>query len=181
MTTDRQDIAENSAAVAGCLEALDRCERLLDRIAASGDEVSCRAHAAVGPHMRHCLDHFVCLFRGLDGGAVDYDDRDRDEQVERDPTTMHGALEDARARLRVLPAGALDRTLTVRQTAAPAGRVAWTPSNVERELLFLSGHTIHHLATMLLIAGEHGIEAPSALGVAYSTEAYNDSLEVEAT
>lgn len=165
--------------IAGCLEALDRCERLLDQVTASGDLAGSRAHAAVGPHMRHCLDHFLCLFRGIEAGVVDYDARDRDERVERDDTTLRGVLADTRERLLAFEPDDLESGCIVRQSAAPDGQVVITPSNLARELAFLSGHTIHHLATMLLIARGHGIDAPASLGVAFSTEAYRDSLEAE--
>lgn len=166
-------------AIIGCLTALDRCERLLDLVAVSSEPAAGFAHAAIGPHMRHCLDHFTCLFRGMEQGTVDYDARDRDERVERDPDRLRALLSYTRDRLRALGPRDVEVAVRVRQAVAPDGQIVETPGNAARELAFLSGHTIHHLATMLLIAQRHGIEAPDSLGVAFSTEAYRDSLEAE--
>ena len=110
---------------------------------------------------------------------MDYDARDRDERVERDDTVLRGVIAHTRERLQALGPDDLESGFTVRQAVAPGGQVVSTPSNPARELAFLSGHTIHHLATMLLIAREHGIDVPASLGVAFSTEAYRDSLEAE--
>jgi len=66
--------------------------------------------------------------------------------------------------------------LSVTQSAAPGRPTVSSPSRLERELVFLSGHTIHHIAIMLLAAHAAGVEIPQHLAVAYSTEAYRDAL-----
>jgi len=169
------DPARSSTAVAGCLEACRRCESLVDLIVAEGSIASEQAYAAVGPHLRHCLDHFNCLFQGLDAGVVDYDARERDPRLEQDPDRCREVLESITVRLAALTAEDEVRTLRIRQTAAPGGRAANVESNLERELAFLSGHTIHHLAIMKLLAEAAGIVLPQGLDLAFSTEAYLDN------
>jgi len=41
--------------------------------------------STIGGHVRHNLDHFLCLQAGLHSGIVDYDARDRDEFLETNP------------------------------------------------------------------------------------------------
>lgn len=163
------------AALDGCFEAIRRCLRLTDLVeresAARGEAL----FAVFGPHLRHCLDHFTCLVRGLDAGEVDYDARDRDERLERDPGHFRTTLRRARERLERLEPEDLDRTLLVRQAAAPDGKVAVSSSNLERELVFVSGHTIHHVAIMQLLARERGIAVPEEFGVAFSTAQHRRS------
>jgi len=159
--------------IEGCLEACRRCRDVVDRVRASEPATAERVYARVGPHLRHCLDHFSCLFRALDGdGRVDYDARDRDGSLESDSGRFLDAIDGIVARLAGLSEPALGRELSVRQAAAPGGREASSRSNLARELVFLSGHTIHHLAIVRLLCETAGVEVPETLTTAYSTEAY---------
>ena len=65
------------------------------------------------------------------------------------------------------------------QSAAPGRPPSSSPSRLERELVFLSGHTIHHIAIMVLAARAAGVEIPSPLAVAFSTEAHRTSLAMK--
>jgi hypothetical protein len=158
-------------AIAGCLEACGRCAALIAAIRGVEGPAAERAYAAVGPHLRHCLDHFTCLLRGLDTGQVDYDARDRDAALEREPDRALALLSDVAERLRIIGTGRLDRPLAVLLQAAPDPARSAVPSNLERELMFLSGHTIHHLAIMALLAEREGVAVPQGLDVAFSTSA----------
>ncbi len=175
MSVDDEHESEGRAAsLRGCLEACRRCGALLDAVASDPASATER-FGAVGPHLRHCLDHFVCLLDGLDSGTVDYDARRRDPRLERDPELFRLALDDVASRLRRLDPASLRRTVRVCQAAAPGGAVASVDSNLERELVFLSSHTIHHVAIMSLLARGLGADVPEDLAVAFSTEAHRRS------
>ena len=135
--------------------------------------VATDVYARVGPHLRHCLDHFRCLFRALeDRGVVDYDARDRDAEMEVDPDRFVRELDAVEDRLRTLSDDELGSATEVRQAAAPGGREATSPSNVARELVFLSGHTIHHLAIVRLLCEAGGVPVSEDVTMAYSTAAF---------
>jgi hypothetical protein len=163
--------SEFEPAVRGCLEACQRCEVLVEIVGRHDAAVASRAYRAIGRHLRHCLDHLLCLTRGLDSGVVDYDARDRDERMEIDPRHFLEALRSVKGRLRAMEPAVLRRSLTLRQESAPGHR-SEMGSNVERELVFLSGHTIHHLAIMMLLAGNEGVNVPEELAMAFSTASY---------
>jgi hypothetical protein len=127
---------------------------------------------AIGPHFRHCIDHYLCLLRGLDSGEVDYDARDRDERIERDPERFREVTTDVIGQLTRLNADSMQRPIRIGQLAAPESEPSYVASTLARELLFLSGHTIHHLAIVSLIARMRGIHIPERVSVAYSTAAY---------
>jgi len=158
--------------VTGCLEACRRCDAVIDAVV--GQDLS--AFPAVGPHLRHCVDHFRLLLDGWRSGCVDYDARPRDLRLERDPRAVRDALDGISASLSELNSADLRRELTVIQSAAPGRPPLSSPSRLERELVFLSGHTIHHIAIMVLAAREAGVELPARLAVAYSTDAHRESL-----
>ena len=40
--------------------------------------------ASIGQHYRHVLDHFLCLESGIAAGEIDYDNRERNPQLETD-------------------------------------------------------------------------------------------------
>ena len=107
---------------------------------------------------------------------MDYDARPREGALEHDPLAARAALAEIADDLAGIDRADLGRAFVVRQLPAPACSPVSSPTRLDRELLFLSGHTIHHIAIMLLAARAAGIELPAALGVAYSTEAHHESL-----
>ena len=156
----------------GCLEACRRCDAVVGAIVARDPA----RFEAIGPHLRHCIEHFRLLLDGWRQGLVDYDARPRAAALEREPVAAREALAAIVADLRRLDASDLGRVFVVRQLPAPSRPPVTSPTRLDRELLFLSSHTIHHIAIMLLAARAVGVEIPAALAVAYSTEAHHESL-----
>lgn len=159
-------------AVEGCVESCLRCNAVIELITVDQYGSPLGDVPAIGPHLRHCLDHYRCFLRGLDQGTIDYDARERDERVERDPAWFKELNDEAIAQLVRIDPAAIQRPLRIRQMPSPDGDPSFVPSTLERELLFLSGHTIHHLAIIAMIARMRGVHIPERLSVAYSTAAY---------
>jgi len=143
--------------------AVDQGLEILDTLEQSGT-----GFTRVGPHFRHCIDFYTCFFRGVASGAIDYDQRARSGDIERQPTAAISALEGIRRRL-----GAMvddESSTPVRARADAVGDTTeWTQSTVGRELLFLLAHTVHHFALIDLLLRQDGIELPVEFGVAPST------------
>jgi hypothetical protein len=125
----------------------------------------------IGSHLRHVGDFVQALLRDLDAGRVDYDRRERDERLERDP---------ARARLRL---AALSRALQRLAGRDPETALcvraeeclvpdSWQASTLARELGALFSHTLHHYALVAVLLRAQGLEPPAGLGVAPSTLAH---------
>ena len=159
-------------AVEGCLESCRRLDALIASIVSQDED----AYPSIGPHLRHCLDHFRLLLDGWPTGRIDYDDRGRDPRLERDPSAARAVLLDLVDRLAGLATADLSREISVLQAAAPGRPPVASPSRLERELIFLSSHTIHHIAIMILSARAAGIALPDELGIAYSTDLHRSSL-----
>lgn len=159
-------------AVDGCVEACHRCEAVVLSIL----EQDPAAYPAVGPHLRHCLEHFRLFLDGWNAGDVDYDTRRRDERTERDPGVARTMLREIMADLAAIEEEDLGRELRVTQSVAPGRPPLASLSRVERELAFLSSHTIHHIAIMILAGRAAGVEIPDALAVAYATDAHRARL-----
>jgi hypothetical protein len=161
--------------VQGCLEACRRCDAVVTAVV----EQDPAAFPAVGPHLRHCVDHFRLLLQSWATGFVEYDARPRERRLERDPLAVRDALRSIASALRAIVGTDLRRELSVSQSVAPGRPPRVSQSSLDRELAFLSGHTIHHIAMMILAGREAGLEIPAWLAVAYSTEAHRDALTVQ--
>ena len=165
------------APLRGCLEATARCANLLQRFEGSDATADAASFHRVGPHLRHCIDHFEALRSGLDAGRIEYDARDRDPDLETDPARCHEAILSTDRWLRELAGRSpeLQTSLIVTQTSCSTAELTESRSTLERELIFLSGHTIHHLAVVGWICKDIGIELPDDFTLAFSTQAYRET------
>lgn len=119
--------------------------------------------SGAGPHVRHILDHYAALLDGVAGGVVDYEARERDERLERDPQRALAAIEQTIRGLRALAERDGGRVLAVSSDGHQG------PSTLARELLFLLSHTVHHQALVSLLLQNAGVEVDECFGVAPST------------
>jgi len=152
--------------VMGCLEACRRCEAAVLAVVSQDPA----AFPAVGPHLRHCIEHFRLLLDGWREGSVDYDARPRDARIAQDPEFAGRALAEIAGALTTIRALDLASPMSVAQSVAPGRPPVISPTRLDRELAFLSGHTIHHIAIMVLAARAAGVEIPAELAVAFSTD-----------
>jgi hypothetical protein len=130
--------------------------------------------STVGGHYRHCLDHFQSLLRGLDAYEINYDNRERNCQIENDRAF---ALSETQRILRTfgsVPTPFLKCRINVRSKinydieAAPL-----IGSTVGREFMYAVAHAIHHYALISVMCGILGVPLPAGFGVAPSTLRYH--------
>jgi uncharacterized damage-inducible protein DinB len=152
-------------------QALALVGRLPDGVYARSDPALFRS--GVGPHLRHCLDHYTNFLAGLPSGRVDYDARARDPRLEREREAALARMRDLVAALRDLQTSDGERRLLVKMDCGEAD--GWAESTVRRELQFLISHTVHHYALIALILRLQGIETGPGFGVAPSTLRYQAS------
>ena len=130
----------------------------------------------IGAHVRHCVDYYRCLLRGLDSGRVDYDARERDPALESDVSAAVRALREIADRVSAIPPGDYARTLEVKVDTTAESPFAWNLSTLGRELRFLVSHTVHHYALIGMLLRERGIDPGGDFGVAPSTRVYRSSV-----
>ncbi len=165
-------VHEIPVSIQGCLQACERCDKILDAISDEMFAAERPGRQPIGTHLRHMLDHITCFLSGLPGGIVDYGSRDRDATLERDPELFRKALHESMDALRAIPTERLGDTIQTRQTVSLDTEPVLLGSTVERELVFLSSHTIHHIARLAQFCREEGVELPEDIALAYSTSAY---------
>lgn len=130
----------------------------------------------VGVHVRHILDHYDCLLRGLPDRRIDYDDRAREPHIESQTESACQRLRDVREKL--LGAGNGDRELVVLQSSSdkPAAACMALGSSLARELVFLHSHTVHHQASIAALLRLLGVSylAPPNFGLAPATAQHQE-------
>lgn len=124
----------------------------------------------MGKHVRHIIDHYQAFLLGLKETSplrVNYEHRQREESLEREPQTVCCRLLTVCRSLEQL--GDDHHQGPVRLDYPTVTRVIEMNSSVGRELVFLSSHTIHHMAIIGLLAEQLGIQPARDFGVHPST------------
>lgn len=157
------------AVLLGCVESCERLLQVADSVTREQYVACWKARNGIGPHLRHCYEHLAALHQGLPDGTIRYDARARDAHIEEDPERFKSAMAPVVSWIRTLVAADLDQSLTIRQIPRIDAPESVSDSTLRRELLFLTSHTIHHLAIVGMLAEVQGVTLPRELGVAYST------------
>jgi len=131
----------------------------------------------VGVHLRHVIEHYEALLYPAETGVVDYDARPRDAMLEQDPSRAQGRLL-ALAQTLQRPL-ALSALIQVRGRGGLLGDFAFeATSTLERELVFVAGHAIHHFEVLLQHCQSHGIAISEHFGKAAATVAHEREVDV---
>ncbi len=130
------------------------------------------AHNGPGSHLRHIHDLYLCFLRDRASSRIDYDQRDRDELFERDASHAARTVRETMRRLSALDEQELTGDVLVKMDADPADAEPFHESTIERELVFLLSHTIHHYALIALILRAQGFQCDAEFGVAPATLDY---------
>jgi hypothetical protein len=126
--------------------------------------------ASLGAHYRHVLDHFLCLTEGIRTGQVNYDQRQRNPQLESSVAYARFVTEGLIDELGRLSREALQRDCIVTYSVGYDDNDAEpVRSNLAREVMFCVGHAIHHYALLKLLCAGEGVNLPYEFGVAPST------------
>ena len=130
--------------------------------------LSAHHYGAVGPHLRHIVDHYRCLLTGLTCGQVDYDARERCRETELSVAKARRVISQLQGELRDIEADG-DRPLPVRLATDAGGTSSVSQSSLARELQFVQGHAIHHFALIRSTLTALGSQLPDSFGKAPAT------------
>jgi len=166
----------SSQLIADNLAALQRAVDLLEQLddALFNRTNSALALSSVGTHLRHCLDFYQNFLAGLATGRINYDQRARDERVEKSRSFATAKIKALIEGLSQLSVAVERRDLEVllESPAAQPEASAWSRSSVKRELQFLLSHTLHHYSLIAVTLRAQGFEPGAEFGVAPSTLQY---------
>lgn len=162
--------------------SLEAIQQVLDTIALTESVYSRKAKAhlqPIGTHVRHIVDHYRVFQQGLADGVIDYNQRNRETPIERDPKVAMSALEELYEWFQRAP---LDNksVIVISEISISHSESTTIESCVDRELIYLINHTLHHVAYANLLAASLGIEMQPHLGVAPATASYlREQEEIE--
>lgn len=115
-------------------------------------------HSSIGVHMRHILDVFDCIFRGLETGEVDLSDRKRNELAETRVNFGIHYFEEIIKKLQDFQGQDLDRMIAVKDDLG-LGMVT-ANYTLAAALIQAHSHAIHHFASIGYIISQLGISLP---------------------
>lgn len=138
--------------------------------------------SCLGKHVRHILDHYLCFSRDLASGVIDYDQRQRDTQLETNKNYALTVIVEIETFFKQLLEkkvgdGAL-KVILCSDVNIPQGEA--TASSICRELQFLQEHTVHHYALIATMLRFYGVDTLQNFGVAPSTLLHEETVKVTA-
>lgn len=134
------------------------------------------SQATIGQHVRHTLEFFQCLERGLPKGVVNYDEREHNELLQENRELALQVIDQITTFLRNRE-GNVSLSLEVGYERS-SDRTQTVPSNYFRELTYNIEHAVHHMALIKIGLWEVAprVALPVDFGVAVSTLRHQESL-----
>ena len=115
-------------------------------------------YSSIGVHMRHILDVFDCIFRGLESGVIDLSDRQRNEMAEQHVDEGIRYFSEIIEQLEALQQADLNASVRVRDDLG-LGMVT-ANYTLAAALIQAHSHAIHHFASIGYIIAQLGISLP---------------------
>jgi hypothetical protein len=123
-------------------------------------------NSTIGEHSRHVIELFQCLHTGLQGGIINYDNRQRNKVIQTDKQFAVECIDS-------ICDGLIDDNKTIQLQTILAGNTSSLESNYFRELIYNIEHCVHHQAIIKIGLASLGITIDvNNFGVAASTIQY---------
>ncbi len=162
-------------------QVLEQVETIIDCYILHTDNCDDYYELNIGRHIRHITDHYLAFVKAVDelkpnlGNKkikIDYNLRNRESTIETSPLAAQACLKTLKLSLSSLNFDLLSAVEVSSEINCFHTQNHLFSSNLERELLYLINHTIHHLAYIALLAKNTEISLPSSIGIAPSTLSY---------
>lgn len=163
-----QFLALKQSAIQSCAQ----CEAFITSIDEDAYRRGGPGRSSIGAHTRHVIDFMLCFFRGVESGVIDYDARERQQEIETSPSKAASIIQQLLEHFRQLDVGQQDKPFEVCETVSDDGVKVSVPTSLERELMMLISHTIHHLGIMKILAEDLGFTLNDRMGKAHATIVY---------
>jgi uncharacterized damage-inducible protein DinB len=127
--------------------------------------------SSIGQHLRHTLEFFICLEKGLATSVINYDKRSHDKAIETDRELALNVI----SRINSFVGKQKEDKMLILEASYNSGdEVASVTTSYFRELTYNIEHAVHHMAIMKIGIREVAdrVLLPSDFGVAASTVRY---------
>ena len=99
---------------------------------------------SIGQHVRHILEFYLCLLNGVSRGLVNYDDRNRDLELEQNPSFALAFIDKLCIDIQALNP---DQELQLAGNfSSEVKTINAIKTSINRELAYCLEHSIHHQA-----------------------------------
>lgn len=132
--------------IAYCLDNLLQIKELTSNICNDNYKQPCQQlfNSTIGQHVRHALEFYICLFKGLENGIVNYDERQRQFDLETNTEVVYTMIKTIENQLKAVSAN-IPLEIKANYTEDSEDEVCMQ-SSLYRELGFCLEHSVHHLA-----------------------------------
>ncbi|WP_405605993.1 DinB family protein [Polaribacter sp. Asnod1-A03] len=117
-------------------------------------------YSTIGGHMRHVLDVFSCILKGLDNSFVDFSVRERNELAEKKTNKGIEYFEDIILQLKKLNKADFDTEIKVTDDMGLGKEIA--NYTIAATLMQAHSHAIHHFASIGYLVYQLEIQLPDA-------------------
>ena len=104
----------------------------------------------IGKHVRHIIDFYLCFINGIKIKFIDYDKRERNKKVEND---KEYAIKTISVIINLLKNSHLNTPITINLNLSITK--SSLNSSIERELMYIVDHAIHHGHIIQLFIKNH--------------------------
>ena len=104
----------------------------------------------IGKHVRHIIDFYLCFINGIKIKFIDYDKRERNKKVEND---KEYAIKTISVIINLLKNSYLNTPITINLNLSITK--SSLNSSIERELMYIVDHAIHHGHIIQLFIQNH--------------------------
>ncbi|UCE93887.1 MAG: DinB family protein, partial [Flavobacteriaceae bacterium] len=115
-------------------------------------------YSSIGIHMRHILDVFNCVLKGMDEGIIDLSARERNELAEIRVEVGLEYFQEIQGKLKEIDPASLDVVVKVKDDLGLGMETA--NYTVAAALIQAHSHAIHHFASIGYIISQLGIDLP---------------------
>ncbi len=115
-------------------------------------------YSSIGIHMRHILDVFDCIFKGIEAKQIDLSARERNELAETKVAVGLAYFDQIMSQLKEIQVGDLDNMVEVKDDLG-MGMVT-ANYTLAAALIQAHSHAIHHFASIGYIISQMGINLP---------------------
>jgi len=124
--------------------------------------------STIGAHFRHVLEHYKCFFKQVESGRFCYDERERDSTLECDVDYAEKTITQLINLFEGFDKSQFDNPYTIDDEQSQGAVV----TTLQRELLFLQSHTVHHYAIIGAMTRAFGNQPADDFGVAIATRTH---------
>jgi hypothetical protein len=127
----------------------------------------------IGKHVRHIVEFYECLLKGVFNGAIDYDARERNISLETD---LDYTVKTIDKLVDILQETKEDKPLKLSACYSESGNTL-IDTTLFRELAYNIEHAVHHFAILQIALKQDfpQVNIPKNFGIAYSTVKYQES------